>query len=139
PVTPAIVYLLTNSVVTLTDAQGLISLTAQAKTPLSWPDLFGVIANQNTGDPAKFDLAVVYNPPGGAPGVSSPPALEKLTGLSLNAADPSFVVTQVNAHSRFLKVPAAPPGPVPAGFPAAPAMLSSSGTTDLKDTGATTY
>jgi hypothetical protein len=139
PVTPAIVHLLTNSVVTLTDAEGLISLTAQAKTPLSWPDLFGVVGNQNTGDPAKFDLAVTYNPPGGAPGVSSPPVLEKLTGLSLNAADPAFVVTQVNTHSRFIKVPSAPPGPAPAAFPTAPAMLSSSATTDLKDAGGTTY
>jgi baseplate J-like protein len=139
PVTPAIVHLLTNSLVTLTDDKGLIALTVQAKTPLSWPNLFGVIANQNTGDPAKFDLAVIYNPPGGAPGMSSPPVLEKLTGLSLNSADPGFVVTQVNTHSRFIKVPSAPPGPAPAGFPTTPAMLSTGGTTDLKDTGATTY
>ena len=139
PVTPAIVHLLTNSVVTLTDSEGLISLTAQAKNPLSWPDVFGVIANQNTGDPAKFDLTLVYNPPGGAPGMPSSPVLEKLTGLSLSSADPNFVVTQVNAHSRFIRVPASPPGPAPAGFPTAPTMLSSSGTTDLKDTGGTTY
>jgi hypothetical protein len=139
PITPAIVHLLTSGVVTLSDAAGLTSLIAQAKNPLSWPDRFGVVANQNTGDPAAFDLTVVYNPPGGAPGMSSPPVLERLTGLSLNAADPNFVVTQVNTHSRFLTVPAAPPGPVPAGFATAPAMLSSSGTTDLEDTGGTTY
>jgi hypothetical protein len=139
PVTPAIVHLLTNSLVTLKDARGLISLTAQPRTPLAWPDLFGVTANQNAGNPAKFDLAVSYNPPGGAPGVSPAPVLEILTGLSLNPADPGFVVTQVNAHSRFITVPVAPPGPAPAGFPTAPAMLSSGGPSNLKDTGGTTY
>jgi hypothetical protein len=139
PVTPGIVHLLTNSVVTLTDADGLISLTVQAANPLAWPDLFGVIAAQNTGDPAKFDLTIVYDPPGGAPGMPAPPVVEKLTSLSLNAADPDFVVAKVNSHSRFISVPAPPPGPVPAGFPAAPAMLSSAGTTNLQDTGATTY
>src|SRR5262249_28183961 len=46
PVTPAIVHLLTNGVVSLTDADGLVSLTVRALNPLSWPDLFGIIANQ---------------------------------------------------------------------------------------------
>jgi hypothetical protein len=139
PVTPGIVHLVTNSVVTLTDADGLISLTVQAAGPLLWPDRFGVIAAQNTGDPAKFDLSVVYDPPGGAPGMSAPPVVERLTALSLNPADPDFVVGKVNSHSKFLTVPAPPPGPVPAAFPVAAAMLSSGGTTDLQDTGATTY
>lgn len=139
PVTPSIVHLLTNSAITLTDAHGLISLMVQAADPLSWPDLFGVVAEQNTVDATKFDLTIVYDPPGGAPGMPAPPVLEKLTALSLNSADPDFVVAKVNAHSRFIAVPTAPPGPVPVGFPTAPAMLSSSGTTDLKDSGATTY
>ncbi|HKB11673.1 MAG TPA: putative baseplate assembly protein, partial [Vicinamibacterales bacterium] len=121
------------------DADGLISLMVQAADPLSWPDRFGVVARPNAVDAAKFDLTIVYDPPGGAPGMPTPPVLEKLTALSLNAADPDFVVARVNAHSRFITVPAAPPGPAPAGFPTAPAMLSSSGTTDLKDAGATTY
>jgi hypothetical protein len=82
---------------------------------------------------------VVYNPPGGAPGVPSTPVLERLIGLSLNSADPNFVVTQVNTRSRFIRVPAAPPGPVPAGFPTSATMLSSAGTSDLEDTGAITY
>ena len=139
PVTPAIVRLLTNSVVTLTDAKGLVALTVQPDNPLSWPDLFGIVANQNAIDPSTFDLAIVYDPPGGAPGVPAPPVLERLIGLSLNSADPNFVVTQVNAQSRFIKVPAAPPGPVPAGFPTSVTMLSSTTSTDLKDAGATTY
>ena len=113
-------HLLTNSFVTLTDANGLVSLTVQAATPLSWPDLFGVVAQQNTVNPANFDLSVVYNPPGGAPGLAPPPVVETITDLSLAAADPNFAVTKVNAQSRFINVPAPPPGPAPAGFPARP-------------------
>jgi hypothetical protein len=139
PVTPGIVHLLTNSAVSLTDADGLVSLSVRAEDPLSWPDLFGVIAAPNTGDPSKFDLSIVYDPPGGAQGMPAPPVVEKLTSLSLNAADPDFVVGKVNSHSRFITVLAPPPGPVPAAFPTAAAMLSKSGTTNLQDTGATTY
>lgn len=139
PVTPAIVHLLTNSFVTLTDTSRLIALTVQAASPLSWPDLFGVIAQQNTVNPANFDLSVVYNPPGGAHGMSTAPVVEIITDLSLASANPNFVVTKVNAHSRFIKVPAPPPGPAPAGFSMTPTQLSSGGTSDLKDTGGITY
>jgi Baseplate J-like protein len=139
PVTPAIVHLLTNSFVTLLDTNGLVALTVQATSPLSWPDLFGVVAQQNTVNPANFDLSLVYNPPGGAQGMSTTPVVETITGLSLVSADPNFVVTKVNALSRFIKVPSPPPGPAPAGFPTVPTQLSSGTATDLKDTGGTTY
>jgi hypothetical protein len=104
-----------------------------------WPDLFGIIAQQNAVHPANFDLSVVYNPLGGAPGLSAPPVLETLADLSLTSGDPNFVVNRVSSHSRFIKVPSPPPGPAPAGFPAAPTKLSSAGTTDLKDSGGTIY
>jgi hypothetical protein len=139
PVTPAIVHLLTNSFVTLADTNGLVALTVQAASPLSWPDLFGVVAQQNTVNPANFDLSVVFNPPGGAHDMSTAPVVETITDLSLASADPNFVVTKVNAHSRFIKVPAPPPGPAPAGFSTTPTQLSSGGTSDLKDSGGTTY
>src|SRR5262249_55062082 len=61
------------------------------------------------------------------------------TDLSLASADPNFVVTKVNALSRLINVPSPPPGPAPAGFPTTPTQLSSGTTTDLKDTGGTTY
>jgi hypothetical protein len=139
PVTPAIVHLLTNSFVALTDSNGLIALTVQAASPLSWPDLFGVVAQKNAVNASNFDLSVVYNPPGGAPGMSTAPVVETITDLSLASADPNFVVTKVNARSRFIKVPAPPPGPAPAGFSATPTQLSRGGTSDLKDTGGITY
>ncbi|MGH8257855.1 MAG: putative baseplate assembly protein, partial [Steroidobacteraceae bacterium] len=124
-----------NSFVTLMDANGLIALTVQAASPLTWPDLFGVIARQNTINPANFDLSIVYNPPG----MSAPPVVETITDLSLASADPNFVVTKVSAQSRFINVPVPPPGPAPAGFPAAPTQLASGAATDLKDTGGTSY
>ena len=51
----------------------------------NWPQ-------QNAVHPANFDLSLVYNPPGGASGLTAPPVLETLTDLSLNSADPNFVV-----------------------------------------------
>ena len=139
PVTPAIVHLLTNSFVTLTDTNGFVALTVQAASPLSWPDLFGVVAQQNTVNPVNFDLSVIYNPPGGAHGMSTAPVVETITDLALVSADPNFVVTKVNAHSRLVKVPAPPPGPAPAGFSTTLTQLSSGGTSDLKDTGGIAY
>jgi hypothetical protein len=135
PVTPGIVHLLTNSFVTLTDANGLIALTVQAASPLAWPNLFGVIARQSTVNPANFDLSIVYNPPG----MLAPPMVEAITNLSLASGDPNFVVKKVNAQSRFLNVPVPPPGPAPAGFPGTPAQLASGATTDLRDTGGRPY
>ena len=132
-------HLLTNSFVTLTDTNGLVALTVQAASPLSWPDLFGVVARQNTVNPGEFRSLRWYTTRRAAHGVSTSPVLETITDLSLASADPNFVVTKVNAHSQFIKVPAPPPGPAPAGFPATPTQLSSGGTTDLKDTGGTTY
>jgi hypothetical protein len=139
PVTPGIVHLLTNGLVKLTDANGLICLAIQAAAPGTWPNLFGVTAKQNAVHPANLDLQVVYNPPGGASGMAAAPVLEILADLSLNSADPNYVVSTVNAHSKFVTVPSPPPGAVPAGFPAAPTMLTSGGTTPLKDSGGTTY
>src|SRR5262249_1319403 len=92
PVTPGIVHLLTNSPLQLTDAKGLVSFTVQAAAPGTWPIFFGIQAQQNAVHPSNFDLSVVYNPPGGASGLATPPVLEILADLSLNSADPKFVV-----------------------------------------------
>jgi hypothetical protein len=138
PATSGIVHLATNSYVTLDDANGLVSLTVQAASPLSWPNFLGILAQKNTSNPANFDLSVLYNPAGGAAGMSAPPVLETFTDLSLVPGDPRYVLTQINAVSRFITIPAAPPGAAPAGYPAAPDMLTAA-TTDLKDTGGTTY
>jgi hypothetical protein len=140
PITPAIVHLLTNSFATLADTNGLVALTVQAASPLSsWPDLFGVVAQQNTVNPANFDLSVVYHPPGGAPGMSTAPVVETIIDLSLASVDPNYVVAKVDERSRFIKVHAPPPDPAPAGFSTTPTQLSSVRTSDLRDSGGTTY
>lgn len=139
PVTPAIVPLVTNSVVTLMDAKGSVCLTVQTANPNAWPNFFGLTATQNTVHPANFDLSVVYSPPGGASGLAAAPVLESLADLSLNSADSNFVVTVVNSLSKLVTVVSPPPGTLPAGFPTTPVMLSNTGTTDLKDSGGNTY
>jgi len=139
PTTAAVSRLKTSSAITLSDADGLVSLLVQPKARLSWPTFFGVVASQNATNVANFDLAIVYNPPGGPPGLSTPPVLERVANLSLTTTDPNYVVGQVNARSRFINISGAPPGPVPAGFPTAPAMLSVGSPTDLEDAGAVTY
>jgi hypothetical protein len=141
PVTPSIVHLLTNSFVSVKDTNGFVSLMVQASAPLSWPALFGLVATPNGSVAGNFDLSLVYAPPGGAAGVSVPPVLESFTNLSIKTADSNFVATRINLSSRFVRVPASfvPPATAPATFPAGPTMLSTGGTTDLKDTGGNTY
>ena len=138
PVTPSIVHLTTNSFVTLDDANGLVTLTVQAASPLLWPNFFAVATQQNTLNPANFDLSILYDPAGGVAGMSAPPVLETFSDLSLTPG-PNYVVTKINAVSRFLSIPAAPPGAIPVGYPTTPTMLGAGATTDLKDTGGTTY
>jgi len=140
PVTPAPVPLTANGWASLSDSNGNASLMIAAASPLNWPQYFGVLARVNSGNPAEFDLAVVFNPPGGAPGLGGSVVLERFTGLSLTTGDPNYAATQL-ANSRFIRVPSGftPSVPVPSAFPAAPTMLPNSGTLDLKDAGATTY
>jgi hypothetical protein len=123
----------------LPDAQGFISLMAQAANPAGWPALFGISVTANAVNPANFDLAVVYNPPHGAAGVPSPVALERFANLSLKPTDSNYVVTQINGLSELIRVPAGyiPPTKAPSGFPATPTMLVAGAAVPLKDLGST--
>jgi hypothetical protein len=110
-------------------------LTLLTTNPAGWPQYFGAVVIPNSVHPANLDLAVVYNPPDGAAGIHAQVVLEKFTDLSLNSADPNYVATQINSNSKLISVPATytpPAGPL-AGFPAAPAMLSNTGTINLQD------
>jgi hypothetical protein len=137
PITASVVHLVTNSYVSLKDAKGFVSMLVRPATPLSWAPLFGVLATASTVAAGNFDLAFVYNPPGGASGVSGSPVLEFFSNLSVKPTDPNYAATQINLSSRFLRVPASyvPPATGPTTFPAAPTMLPISGTMDLKDGG----
>lgn len=140
PSTSTAVPLIANGWVSLADSNGFVSLMIAADSPLNWPQYFGVTANVNSINPSEFDLSVVFDPPGGPPGMSGPVTLEKFTGLSLTTAASNYAGTQL-AASKFIHVPSGfvPPGPVPATFPTAPTMLPNAGTVDLKDGGGNTY
>ncbi|HXZ39744.1 MAG TPA: putative baseplate assembly protein [Terriglobales bacterium] len=136
PVTPAVVPL--GGLVSLQNAAGYVSLTLQTTNPGGWPSLFGVVVNANSTTPANIDLSVVYNPPEGAAGIKKKIAVEVFTNLSLNAADTSYAVTQINTNSKLIQVQAPAPE-TPSGFPAAPTMLSNTGSVNLQDSQGTTY
>jgi len=133
PAAAGIINLAGPGSVALKDANGFSCLTLRATDPAGWPQYFGVIATPNGAD---LDLAVVYNPPGGAAGIKAQLLVEKLVGLSLNPADPNYVATRINSQSRLLRVPAAytPPAIAPGPFPGSPVMLSNTESTDLLDT-----
>ncbi len=141
PVTPGVVMLSATGFVSLTDSNGIVCLMVEAAEPFDWPQYFGVTASVNAGDPANIDLAVVYNPPGGAPGMTGPVIVESLVNLSFTVGDPNYLTTQINQLSRFMSVDAGftPPAASPGSFPAAPTMLANAGTTNLQDTGGVTY
>jgi hypothetical protein len=136
PVTPALVSFASGPI-DLADTSGFACLTLIATNPAVWPQYIGVAVVPNGVNPANLDITVVYNPPGGAAGIHAQVAVEKFTDLSLNSADSNYVVTQINANSVLIRVPASftpPTGPL-AGLPAAPTMLANAGAVDLKDLG----
>ena len=132
PVTNGVVPLGGAGFVALPDANGFISLTLQTANPAAWPAFFGVLVNKSTANPANIDLAVVYNPPGGAAGLEKQITVEKFANLSLNSSSPSYAVTLVNASSQLIRLTGVPSG-APAAFPAAPTMLSNTGPVNLQD------
>ncbi|HEY3860547.1 MAG TPA: putative baseplate assembly protein [Verrucomicrobiae bacterium] len=135
PVTPGVVHLLPNAPVSLTDANGFMSLAAQADDPLDWPQFFGILVTANAVNPAHIDLSVVYDPSGGA----SPVTLETFTDLSLVPADPDFAVKEINSVSQFITVSVPAAVPALGTFSTTPAMLPNSGTIDLQDDTATVF
>jgi hypothetical protein len=134
PETPGVVLLGGTAPVSLTDTNGFVSLTIQAADAANWPQLFGVVVKQNQTTPANFDLSVVYSPPGGATGISTPPVLEHFTNLSFKTTDPNYVVTALES-SNLIEVPATyvPPATAPSTYPTAPTRLSAAAPVNLQD------
>jgi len=137
PQTAGVVSLGGTGFVSLTNSSGFACLTLQATNSRAWPQSFGVVVSVNAGNPANFDLAVVYDPAGGGSGVHKMVTVEKFTDLSLNPADPNYVVTQINGASKLIQVPAtySPPASAPTGFPLTPTMLSNTAAVNLQDLG----
>ncbi len=74
----------------LADVNGFACLTLIATNPAGWPQKFGVAVTPNLAHPPNFDLAVVYNPPGGAAGIHAQVTLEKFTESSAQSRRPEF-------------------------------------------------
>jgi Baseplate J-like protein len=140
PVTASAVPLLANGFVSLTDENGFTSLMIAADAPASWPQYFGVFAVQSIVDSSNFDLSIVFDPPGGAAGMTGRVVLEQFPNLTLTPDVANSAVLQLNSLSRFVNVPASyVPGANPTTFPAAPTMLIDSGVVELEDTHGTPY
>lgn len=139
PVTVGVARLPNTGFLSLTNADGFTCLTLQATNPAGWPQSFGVLVSVNIANPLNFDLSVVFASTGG--GIQKLVAVEKFTNLSLNPADPNFLVTKINGVSRLVQVPASytPPATPPAGFPLTPTLLSNSGPVNLRDLSSKIY
>jgi Baseplate J-like protein len=135
PVTAGVVGLGGTGFVSLTNSDGFSCLTLEVTNPTGWPGSFGILVSVNSVHPTNFDLAIVYDPPGGGSGVQKMVTVEKFSDLSLNPIDPNYVVTQINGTSQLIQVPStySPPATPPAGFPLTPTLLSNAGPVNLQD------
>jgi uncharacterized phage protein gp47/JayE len=124
-----------NGAASLTDANGFVSLLTQVANPAGSPSLFGVVVQRNATTVANIDLTVVYNPAGGAAGMSAPVPVEHFTNLSFAPAVSNYVAAQINSLSNLIRVPSsyAPPASAPSGFPTTPTMLAANQTVTLTD------
>jgi hypothetical protein len=135
PAAPGVVLLGGTSPVNLMDSNGFVCLTIQATNPADWPQLFGVIVKANQTTKTNFDLSVVYEPPGGAFGMTTQVTLESYTNLSFSKTDPTYVATLINSFSNLIQVPSTyvPPATAPSGFPTSATPLTNTGTVNLQD------
>jgi predicted phage baseplate assembly protein len=129
PVTSSPVLLSASGSASLKDASGFACLRINTTNPAGWPQLFGAAAKPNG---ANFDLAVIYNPPGGAEGIQKQVVIEQFTSVPFNQLN-----AQINATSKLIHVVAS--GAPPSSIPATPTMLPNAGSVDLKDVGGATY
>ncbi len=83
----------------LKDGGGHTYLTVQPSSPLTWPPLFGVVAQGQLLNPDIFNLLVVYNPSSGANGISLPVLIEQFPNLSL-----SNIESMIDAASDLIRV-----------------------------------
>jgi Baseplate J-like protein len=128
---------LTGVSIPLSSSSGFVALTLQTTNYATWPVFFGVNVAPNSSTPGNIDLSVVYNPPGGAAGFNKLITVESFTDLSLDSADAGYAVTAVNSKSQLIRIAQPAAAPAPAGFPAAPTMLSTTGSVNLQDTSST--
>jgi hypothetical protein len=126
--------------VALKDKSGVAAVMASADAPLAWPQYFGVETNVNGSNADAFDLAVVFDPPGGPAGMPGPVKLEQFIGLTFTPGDPNYAPLRL-AASRLIRVPTTytPPATPPADYPSAAVTLPNSGSVQLLDETSTPF
>ncbi|HEY6347333.1 MAG TPA: putative baseplate assembly protein [Bryobacteraceae bacterium] len=129
PVTPSAVLFGASGAISLNDSNGFACVQLNATNAAGWPQLFGVLVKPNG---SNFDIAVVYNPPGGAEGIQKQVVVEQFTNVPFNQME-----TQINSHSKLIQVLST--GAAPSGLPSTPTMLPNTGSVDLQDLGGHTY
>ena len=141
PQNSGLVRLNAGGFVSLTNSEGFSCFTLRSTNSFGWLQSFGVIVSANAGHPGNIDLSVVYDPSTGGAGINKLVTVEEFTNLSLNPADPNYVVTAINGISQLIQVPSGytPPSTPPSGFPATPRLLSNTAPVDLQDTSNKTY
>ena len=85
--------------VELEDARGAPYLSLRPTNPLSWPPLFGVLAQGDISHPDQFNVVLVYQPPDGGVGVQTPVVAEQFTDVTLDTA-----VAMINVPSSLVTV-----------------------------------
>ena len=136
PVTPNAVPLLPTAFVTLTDGNGFAALMVKPDAPALWPQYFGMFAVANSTVPPTFDLSVVFNPKGTAPGAWV--ELEHFAGLTMTPNETNSVDRQINGVSQLITV--TPIGTTtPTNLPSTPTNFPSAGTLTLEDSSLNPY
>jgi hypothetical protein len=74
----------------LKDSGGVPFLSIQPVNPLSWPALFGVLAEDDISQPDTFNLLLVFQPTSGGVGVQVPVVVEQFDGVSLDNVAATF-------------------------------------------------
>ncbi len=65
-------------------------LQVQPTNPADWVQWLGIVAQGNQSKPSFFNLSLVYDPPGGSPGIAVPVTMERFFNLSLATASGTF-------------------------------------------------
>ena len=107
---PSAATMLSNTgTVDLKDSASTVYLTVQPTNPATWPQSFGIVAQDHLENAFTFNLIVVYDPPSGAVGVSLPVIVEQFLNESL-----ATVASHFSSESELIAVKSFDESPNPA-------------------------
>ena len=107
---PSAPTMLSNTgVVDLKDSASVVYLTVQPTNPATWPQSFGILAQNHLENAFTFNLIVVYAPPSGGVGVTLPVIVEQFLNESL-----ATVASDFSSESELIAVKSFDESPNPA-------------------------